>query len=406
MKIIILFSTLVLVVSLGHFKQALADQDGPDQLMQDTFLSSYLNQTGQAAINFEELKYAIASERLLLDSLQIALVKNEDNFRSLSVKLNNYVPLNSNLADTGIIKPSTQISKAELVKSIKSSIDYSFLLERKISEQGRRVRNLCLDSLGLKESLMQLHDSYCFDPFLNGELSRNSFRFKFKGKSYIAFIASNARHEIVVHHNDTRKLQPLEYTWYRIGRNKGNRAVAIMNAGMYNTTDGFPQGLLITQGKKIRDLDLTEVTKYGNFYLQPNGVFFVDSTQKFTVLERKRYLELLSTTQIPIIQATQSGPMLVINGNIHPAFKYRSTNLNIRNGVGIIKSSNRTGAVFLISEEPVNLYEFALAFQGLFQCDQALYLDGAISKMFVNETSNVLGTLGGELGPVISIHEK
>lgn len=79
---------------------------------------------------------------------------------------------------------------------------------------------------------------------------------------------------------------------------------------------------------------------------------------------------------------TQSGPMLVINGKIHPKFTFLSKNTNIRNGIGVIKDGQNEKAVLVISEGKVNLYEFALLFQFLFKCDNALYLDGAISKAY------------------------
>ena len=46
-----------------------------------------------------------------------------------------------------------------------------------------------------------------------------------------------------------------------------------MNAGMYQR-DRNPQGLFIDNGKTIKPLDTLQ-DGYGNFYLQPNGIFFI-----------------------------------------------------------------------------------------------------------------------------------
>ena len=83
---------------------------------------------------------------------------------------------------------------------------------------------------------------------------------------------------------------------------------------------------------------------------------------------------------VNIKHATQSGPMLVVDGKIHPAFNPKSTNFYIRNGVGVMADGN---VIFIMSEQPVTFYEFAQVFRDRFKCQNALYLDGAISKMYL-----------------------
>ena len=77
--------------------------------------------------------------------------------------------------------------------------------------------------------------------------------------------------------------------------------------------------------------------------------------------------------------ATQSGPMLVIDGALHPRFLPESTSRYIRNGVGTSPDGSR--AVFAISNNVVSFYEFALLFRDHLGVPNALYLDGNISRV-------------------------
>lgn len=143
------------------------------------------------------------------------------------------------------------------------------------------------------------------------------------------------------------------------------------NGGMYKR-DHSPHGLYIEKGEIITSLD-TMIEGYGNFYLQPNGIFSVDKKGKGEVIQTSEF-----TFTEEINYATQSGPMLLIDGEIHPKFRKDSNNLNIRNGVGILPNGN---VLFAISNTKVNLYVFANYFKQN-ACLNALYLDGFVSKLF------------------------
>ena len=95
--------------------------------------------------------------------------------------------------------------------------------------------------------------------------------------------------------------------------------------------------------------------------------------------------------------ATQSGPMLVIDGAIHSAFKKGSINVNIRNGVGILPDNK---IVFAISKEEINFYDFAEYFKNL-GCKNALYLDGFVSRMYLPEKN--LSATDGAFGVIIGV---
>jgi uncharacterized protein YigE (DUF2233 family) len=144
-----------------------------------------------------------------------------------------------------------------------------------------------------------------------------------------------------------------------------------MNGGMYKK-DNSPQGLYIENQKVVSPLDTTKAA--GNFYLKPNGVFYLttQNVPKICITEKFH-------NDTKITYATQSGPMLVIDNEIHPDFKKGSANLNIRNGVGILPNGK---VVFVLSKTPINFYDFAKYFKDL-GCQNALYLDGFVSRAYV-----------------------
>jgi len=161
-----------------------------------------------------------------------------------------------------------------------------------------------------------------------------------------------------------------------------------VNAGMYHA-DFSPVGLLVQDGREVSPLNLSAGT--GNFFLKPNGVFLVSGTQP-RVVESSEYPALSSGVRL----ATQSGPLLLRRGVVHPAFIPDSDSRKIRNGVGV---SGHT-AVFVISDDPVNFYEFALYFRDVLHCRDALYLDGTVSALhslalrrsdFVRDLGPILG---------------
>jgi uncharacterized protein YigE (DUF2233 family) len=155
----------------------------------------------------------------------------------------------------------------------------------------------------------------------------------------------------------------------------GWKLVFAMNGGMYKT-DNSPLGLFVQNGKDITKLNTK--TGEGNFYMQPNGVFLISKAGGASICK---------TSQYPTVKnvqfATQSGPMLVIDGKINSLFKEGSANLNVRNGVGILPDGK---AIFAISKEPINFYDFAAYFQQQ-GCKNALYLDGFVSRMYLPEKS-------------------
>lgn len=173
----------------------------------------------------------------------------------------------------------------------------------------------------------------------------------------------------------------------------GDRLIFAMNGGMYKK-DGSPQGLYIEKGKELCAIDTVTNAK-GNFYLHPNGIFYIDVKNNAAISSTENF-----KNKSNIKYATQSGPMLIINGQIHDAFKEGSTNLQIRNGVGLLPDNK---VLFAMSREPVNFYDFASYFKSM-GCANALYLDGFVSRTYLPEQDQL--QTDGDFGVIIGVTVK
>lgn len=146
------------------------------------------------------------------------------------------------------------------------------------------------------------------------------------------------------------------------------------NAGMYNS-EFAPIGYTVIRGKEIRSLNLK--AGGGNFHLLPNGVLWWDKAGKVQVTESHTLSDMLASGDAKPWFATQSGPMLVIDGQIHPKFKPNSKSQKFRNGVGVCADGQ---IKFVNSDEMVNFYNFAALFKDELNCPNALFLDGGIAS--------------------------
>lgn len=144
-----------------------------------------------------------------------------------------------------------------------------------------------------------------------------------------------------------------------------------MNGGMFHD-DFSPVGLFIEKGDELKPANTRKGP--GNFHLKPNGVFYINGSSA-GVMETEAFLARHPKAEF----ATQSGPMLVTNGKIHPRFVATSDSLKIRNGVGV---SDARHVYFAISETGVNFYSFARLFRDKLGCANALFLDGSVSGLY------------------------
>lgn len=173
----------------------------------------------------------------------------------------------------------------------------------------------------------------------------------------------------------------------------GDELLFAMNAGMYHR-DMSPVGLYVEEGKEVSPLIING--GWGNFHLLPNGVFYLKDG-KAAVKETLAYQK---TNPLPDF-ASQSGPMLVIDGKLHPKFLPDSDSLKIRNGVGV----REDGTVFFaISEDRVRFYDFGLLFKEHLNTPNALYFDGTISSLYAPNIGRVDRLF--PMGPMVAVVKK
>ena len=164
-----------------------------------------------------------------------------------------------------------------------------------------------------------------------------------------------------------------------------------MNAGMYHQ-DRRPVGLYIENGEQIAPLVTREGP--GNFGMLPNGVFWTDAEGKAHVTESLAFQAVAAEA----VFATQSGPMLVINGALHPDFNADGPSRKRRNGVGV----SADGTIhFAISDAPVNFHSFATLFRDRLDTPNALFLDGFISKLYAPDLGR--NETGLDMGPIVGV---
>jgi uncharacterized protein YigE (DUF2233 family) len=231
----------------------------------------------------------------------------------------------------------------------------------------------------------------------------SSYKIQFLGSTYRIFIINSDSHKVQIHVNN-KKLIPLAVVWNKLQVEK-QLPLMVTNAGMYNK-DGSPVGLYINNYKLIKPLDETSTPLNDNFHLYPNGVFYIDSLNKMYVEKTVHFAQNKMKTGMGVQYATQSGPMLVMNDSIHDNFNFKSQNNNIRNGIGIVQGSSNKKAIVAISDNQITFFNFALLFKYILNCNNALYFDGSISKMYSNENLKKMGDLGGNLGPILSVSKR
>ncbi|WP_422049344.1 phosphodiester glycosidase family protein [Shimia sp.] len=172
---------------------------------------------------------------------------------------------------------------------------------------------------------------------------------------------------------------------------EGKTLAFAMNAGMYHA-DRSPVGHYVqSQNEEMRLLTGASV---GNFGLLPNGVFCI------TENSARVYETLTFASQKPHCRdATQSGPMLVIDGALHPRFLKDSSSKFLRNGVGT--SPDGKTAYFAISNTAVTFHEFGRFFRDVLKTPNALYFDGKISRLHAPQLDR--SDAGFWMGPIVGV---
>ncbi|TAN07425.1 MAG: hypothetical protein EPN36_01975 [Rhodanobacteraceae bacterium] len=162
-------------------------------------------------------------------------------------------------------------------------------------------------------------------------------------------------------------------TW---GAAHGKTLLFAANAGIYDA-HGEPLGLYVENGKVMKPLNTAHGNPAaGNFSLLPNGVFAIDANGHASVQTTTDFAAAHASPRI----ATQSGPMLVIDGKLNPHFEAASDSSKWRSGVCTPTPGK---AMFVVSTAPVNFHTFATLFRDKLGCRNALYLDGTLSQIYV-----------------------
>jgi uncharacterized protein YigE (DUF2233 family) len=175
---------------------------------------------------------------------------------------------------------------------------------------------------------------------------------------------------------------------------EAGRLLFATNAGMFDPALK-PVGLYVEQGRELMHVNTR--SGYGNFHMKPNGVFYI-SLDGPAVAETGAFLKQRPQADL----ATQSGPMLVINGRLHPRFDRRSTSLKARNGVGVRADGK---VIFAISQGEVSFDAFARLFRDRLNCPNALFLDGGSAASLYAPSLNSHGNIVS-LGPMLAVFER
>lgn len=193
----------------------------------------------------------------------------------------------------------------------------------------------------------------------------------FEGQRFTLCRDPAARLELALDDPRGRPLRSFVALEQVLGTRAGQVRFAV-NAGMFDEA-GRPIGLAIAEGRQAHPLN-RRTDGGGNFHLQPNGVFFVRDNGRAAIV---RTADFEPAADIRV--ATQSGPMLVIDGAVNGRFSADGTSRYVRNGVGI----DADGVpVFAMSAAPVSFGRFARLFAGPLGCRNALYLDGSVSSLW------------------------
>lgn len=166
-----------------------------------------------------------------------------------------------------------------------------------------------------------------------------------------------------------------------------------INGGMYGD-DLKPLGYYVQNGERLKELD--RGTGEGNFYMKPNGVFF-GTGGAWRVLGSNTFFETVGDR--PEF-GTQSGPLLLVDGKLHPEVQDNGPSKAIRNGVAVDAGGK---AHFVISDAPVSFGQLARYFRDVVKVSNALYLDGQISSLW-DPASERLDK--GRVGPIIVVTKR
>ncbi|MDJ0920085.1 MAG: phosphodiester glycosidase family protein [Henriciella sp.] len=214
------------------------------------------------------------------------------------------------------------------------------------------------------------------------------------GMPYTVCSYTRAETDIRLFHSDADGAPYLQFDTLIADLDAQDKTLAFaMNGGMYHE-DRSPVGFYRDANGDQASVNTNEGP--GNFHMRPNGVFWL-SEDRAGITESQAYLD----AGIDPDFATQSGPMLVIDGALHPGLNPDGTSRKRRNGVGV--SADGTLIHFAISDTVVSFHDFATLFRDALGADNALFLDGQVSRIYAPELQR--NETGVDLGPIVGVVE-
>lgn len=212
---------------------------------------------------------------------------------------------------------------------------------------------------------------------------------QFEGVPLTHCIADPAQHAIGLANLGADKQPFASLAKFAASVDSASVAFAI-NGGMYGD-DLRAIGYYVQNGERLKELNRADGE--GNFYMKPNGVFF-GTGSKWQVMGSNTFFSTVSDR--PEF-GTQSGPLLLVDGKLHPEVQDDGPSKAIRNAVGVDAGGK---AHFVISDAPVSFGQLARYYRDVLKVKNALYLDGAISSLW----DPARGRMDkGRVGPIIVV---
>jgi uncharacterized protein YigE (DUF2233 family) len=217
----------------------------------------------------------------------------------------------------------------------------------------------------------------------------------FEGAPFTICRVEPARHHVRLILSDNTGKPLRTFTALQRHLSSDARRVAFaMNAGMYDM-GGNPIGLYVELGVERHKLNRNDGA--GNFHLKPNGVFWIDRMGAH-VAPTDSYA---AAPHPGLAWATQSGPMLVIGGKLHPRITPDGPSRYLRNAVGVTAKGE---TLFVISDARVSFGKIARLMRDQLACPNALFLDGYVSSLWDGATGRSDQDLN--IGPMVVVMEK
>jgi uncharacterized protein YigE (DUF2233 family) len=256
------------------------------------------------------------------------------------------------------------------------------------------VDRMLIRSLPIIVTVLACLTAFTPDRASAAEPGQNCRKITHESASYVACAFDLRKHDLRLFLNDSDGAPYGSFRALKADLSKqGHTLPFAMNGGMYHR-DRSPVGYYVEGRRKLNEA--VTGPGPGNFHMRPNGIFFIEG-ETVGVMETRAFLKRSRRPDY----ATQSGPMLVIDGKLHPRFIAGSDFKKRRNGVGII---NRHAVVFAISDSAVSFHDLATLFRDRLACRNALFLDGTISSLHAPEIGR--SDFIWPVGPIIAVVER